>query len=275
MRSAATTSPCPSATTTETGAEAEARTALITASARSWVIGASIPWPRGGLRAQHALQRDACPHRARVFGAVGHLRGDVRRGLALRDTRVERHRPLRRAHVLQGHRAPADLTRDRRRDRRHRRRVQRLHQQGADRLLRQVRRGDARHGAGRARGHAAAVEVRRRRDRAGEGRHRRGDEHVLRHAPQLHRLDLRAAAVRRPAARLGRHRAQGDGARRDAGDVPLVSRPLVPARAHGDRSRRPSSATICTSGWRSSSAGSSTARPAGRCRSQLPRTAAR
>ena len=38
-----------------------------------------------------------------------------------------------------------------------------------------------------------------------------------------------SAPVRRPAARLGHHRPQGDGARRDARDVPRLHRAVVPA----------------------------------------------
>ena len=75
-------------------------------------------------------------------------------------------------------------------------------------------------------------------DRAREGRDRRGDEHVLRHAARLHRRRLRGAPLRRPAARLGHHRPQGDGPRGDARDVPRLHRPLVQARAHGRRRRR-------------------------------------
>ena len=47
------------------------------------------------------------------------------------------------------------------------------------------------------------------------------------------------APLRRPAARLGHHRPQGDRARRDARDVPRLPRPLVQAVAHGRRHRRP------------------------------------
>ena len=125
----------------------------------------------------------------------------------------ERHRALRRAHVLQGNRAAPDRARHRRRDRRHRRRVQRVHRQGVHRLLRQVRRRAPRDRARRAHRHAAPLEVRAGGDRAREGRHRRGDEHVLRHAARLHRRRVRAtsssatsrsagtsSAARRPSA---------------------------------------------------------------------------
>ena len=81
-------------------------------------------------------------------------------------------------------------------------------------LLRQVRRRAPRRRARRARRHAPQLALRRRGDRAREGRDRRGDEHVLRHAARLHRRRLRAAPLRRPAARLGHHRPQGDGPRR-------------------------------------------------------------
>ena len=54
--------------------------------------------------------------------------------------RDERDRALRRAHVLQGHRAAPDRARHRHRDRRDRRRVQRLHRQGVHGLLRRAAR---------------------------------------------------------------------------------------------------------------------------------------
>ena len=98
---------------------------------------------------------------------------------------------------------------------------------------------DARHGARRPRGHAPQLPLRPGRDRAREGRDRRGDEHVLRHAARLHRRGLRVAPLRRPAARLGHHRPQGDGSRRDARDVPRLHRQVVPAEPDGLRHRRP------------------------------------
>ena len=49
---------------------------------------------------------------------------------------------------------------------------------------------------------------------------------------------LRPAPVRRPPARVGHHRHEGDRARGDARDVPRVPRPLVPRAAHGRRGRR-------------------------------------
>ena len=61
--------------------------------------------------------------------AVDLVLPDVRGRVALRD-RLERDRALRRAHVLQGHRAAAHLARHLGRDRLDRRRVQRLHRQG-------------------------------------------------------------------------------------------------------------------------------------------------
>ena len=97
----------------------------------------------------------------------------------------------------------------------------------------------ARHRARRARRHAPPLEVRPGGDRAREGRDHRGDEHVLRHAARLHRRRLRDAPLRRPAARLGHHRPQGDRARRDARDVPRLPRALVQAAADGRRRRRP------------------------------------
>ena len=47
-----------------------------------------------------------------------------------------------------------------------------------------------------------------------------------------------AAPLRRPAARLGHHRPQGDRPRGDPRHVPRLRRPLVQARAHGRRRRR-------------------------------------
>ena len=92
------------------------------------------------LPAGDPVQRRAAARRADAAGAVGGLLHHVRRRLALRDARYQRDRPLRRAHVLQGHRAAPDRAADRARARRHRRRVQRLHEQGVHGLLRQVRR---------------------------------------------------------------------------------------------------------------------------------------
>ena len=159
-------------------------------------------------------------------------------GLPLRDEGVERDRALRRAHVLQGHRAPAARARHHERDRLDRRRVQRVHRQGVHGLLRQVRGRARARRIRRARRHAPPLEVRAGGDRAREGRDRRGDEHVLRHAARLHRRPLRLAPLRRPAARLGHHRLEGHGARRDARHVPRLPRPLVPADADGRRRRR-------------------------------------
>ena len=72
-------------------------------------------------------ERAARPHRTAAARAVGRLLRHARRRLALRARREPRHRALRRAHVLQGHRAAAELARPDDADRRHRRRVQRLH----------------------------------------------------------------------------------------------------------------------------------------------------
>ena len=124
--------------------------------------------------------------------------------------RDERHRALRRAHVLQGHRAPPDRARHRRRDRRDRRRVQRLHRQGVHGLLRPLRRRRPRHRARRARRHAPPLEVRPRGDRAREGRDPRGDEHVLRHAARLHRRASTRRSSSATTARLGHPRHEGD-----------------------------------------------------------------
>ena len=135
---AATISPWSSTTTTETGPAASRRTlATWCESRRHEHVLAS---PRGDLRAHHALQRHPAAHRGDAARAVGLVLRHVRRRLALRAARGERHRALRRAHVLQGHGAPADRARHRDRDRRDRRRVQRLHRQGVHRLLREVRR---------------------------------------------------------------------------------------------------------------------------------------
>ncbi len=193
---------------------------------------------RGGLRAPVTGQRHPRAHRADAACAVRLVLRDGRGRLALRNAGDERDRALRRAHVLQGHRAPPDLARDLERDRRDRRRVQRVHRQGVHGLLRQVRRRHPRHRPRRARRHAPQLDVRRRRDRAREGRDRRGDEHVLRHAARLHRRGVRGAPLRRPAARLAHHRPQGDRPRGDARDVRGLPRPLVPPRADGRRARR-------------------------------------
>ena len=193
----------------------------------------------GGLRAHLAVERATGADRADAARAVGLLLRHARRRLTLRDGRDERDRALRRAHVLQGDGAAADRARHRRRDRCDRGRVQRLHRQGVHGLLRPLRRRDARHGARRPRRHAPQLPVRPGGDRAREGRDHRGDEHVLRHAARLHRRRLRDAPLRRPAARLGHHRPQGDGPRRDAADVPRLHEHLVPARPDGRRHRRP------------------------------------
>ena len=208
----------------------------------------------GHLRAHDPLERRPRPHRGDAARAVRLVLSLLRRGLAVRDEGDERDRPLRRAHVLQGHRAPPAVTRHHERDRRDRRRVQRLHRQGVHGLLRQVRGRAARRRARRARRHAPELEVRPRGDRAREGRDRRGDEHVLRHAAGLHRRGLRRAPLRRPAARLGHHRHEGHGALGDARDVPRLHGPLVQAGADGRRARRSASARTSTSGSRSCSA---------------------
>ena len=192
----------------------------------------------GRLRANDALQRHPRAHGADAAGAVGLVLRHVRGRLALRDRRDRRHRPFRRAHVLQGHRAAPDRARHLGRDRRDRRRVQRVHRQGVHGLLRQVRRRHARRRARRPRRHAPQLTIRPRGDRPREGRHRRGDEHVLRHAARLHRRRLREPPLRRPAARPRHHRHEGDRPRRDA------------AR----RSRRSSTAGTGPSAWSSASA---------------------
>ena len=154
-------------------------------------------------------QRPARRHPPHERRQVGRGDGDVRRRQPLRDQAVQRHRTLQRAHVLQGHRAAAHCEGHLGRGGRHRRRVQRLHRQGVHRLLHQVRRRAPGAGARCAGRSAARVPLRRRRDRAREGRDHRGAEHVRRHSSRPHRLGLRDAAVRRPAAGLGHHRHQG------------------------------------------------------------------
>ncbi len=163
---------------------------------------------------------------------------DARGRLALRDTRDERHRALRRAHVLQRHGAASDGARHRGRDRRDRRRVQRLHGQGVHGLLRPLRDRVPRHRPRRPRRHDPQRQVRRRGDRAREGRDHRGDEHVHRHAAGLHLARVRPARLRRGAARLEHPRLEGDDPGRLARDVPRLRRPLVLARANGRRARR-------------------------------------
>ena len=123
-------------------------------------------------------------------------------------------------------------------DRRDRRRVQRLHRQGVHGLLRPLRGRVPRRRARRPRRHAAQLEVRSGGDRPREGRDHRGDEHVLRHAARLHQRGVRGGPLRRPAARVGHHRAEGDDPRRDARHVPLLRRPVVQAGTHGRRHRR-------------------------------------
>ena len=65
------------------------------------------------LRAHYPLQRRPRPDRADAARAVRLVLRHVRRGRAFRARRRERDRPLRRAHVLQGHRAPPDGARHR------------------------------------------------------------------------------------------------------------------------------------------------------------------
>ena len=183
-------------------------------------------------------QRPPHPHGADATGAVGLVLRDARRGLALRDGGVERHRALRRAHVLQGDGAPPDRARHLHRDRLDRRRVQRVHREGDHRLLRPLRGREPRRRARRPRRHAAQLAVRRGGDRAREGRHRRGDEHVLRHAEGLRLGRLRRPRLRRPPARLGHPRPQGDDPGSDPRHVHGLPRPLVHGEAHGDRRGR-------------------------------------
>ena len=129
--------------------------------------------------------------------------------------------------------------------------------------------------ARRARRHAPQLEVRARGDRAREGRDRRGDEHVLRHAARLHRRRLRPAPLRRPAARLGHHRQEGDGARGRSRHVPRLRRPLVQARADGRRPRRQARRRPARDGRSGCSATSRRRRPARRPRSRSRPTRSR
>ena len=194
---------------------------------------------RGHLREDDAGQRDSRRDRAVPAGGIGVVLRHARGRLEVRDARVEGHRALRRAHVLQGHGAASDRAHDLDRDRRDRRRVQRLHGQGAHRLLRPLRVGDTRHRARRPRRHAPPLALRRGGDHEGEGRDPRGDERVPRHAAALRRECLRQAPVRGSAARLGHPRDAGDDRGGDARDVHLVPRQVVPPRTHGRRNRRP------------------------------------
>ena len=157
-------------------------------------LGTWLRWPDAHLRAHDALQRHAGPHRADVARAQS-VACFV---MFAAGSRYERREESGIAHFAEHmffkgtERRPTarDIATEIDGDRR---RVQRLHGQGADRLLRQVRGRDARRRARRARRHAAQLALRRGRDRAREGRHRRGDEHVRRHAAQLRRQRLRAA----------------------------------------------------------------------------------
>ena len=115
-----------------------------------------------------------------------------------------------------------------------------------------------------------ALALRRGRDREGEGRDPRGDERLPRHAAALRRERLRPAALRRPAARVGHPRHEGDDRGRDARDLHLVPRHVVSARSAWSSASAAGSATGSRSGWRSCSAGSRPARPASAARSQLP-----
>ena len=124
-----------------------------------------------GARVSSTYHRETLPNGLRVLTApMDHAQSVtcfvmVAAGSRYEPEEARRHRALRRAHVLQGHRAAADRARHRRRDRRDRRRVQRVHEQGVHGLLRQVRGRAPRHCARRARRHDPQLEVRRRRDR--------------------------------------------------------------------------------------------------------------
>ncbi len=124
----------------------------------------------GDLREDDPRERHSRRDRAFPAGGIGLVLRHARSRLAVRDARVEGHRPLRGAHVLQGHGATPDRSHDLDRDRRDRRRVQRVHRQGAHRLLRPLRIRDARHRARRPRRHApplhASTRPRSRRRRA-------------------------------------------------------------------------------------------------------------
>ena len=91
------------------------------------------------LRATHPRKRHSRADGADAAGPVRLVLRDVRGRVAVRDCRHRGHRPLRRAHVLQGHREAPHGRLHLGRDRRHRRRVQRVHRQGVHGLLREVR----------------------------------------------------------------------------------------------------------------------------------------
>ena len=174
-----------------------------------------------------------------------------------------RHRPLRGAHVLQGHGAPAHRARPLDGSRQDRRRVQRVHLEGVHGLLHPLRGRAARHRARRARRHVAQLEVRPRGARAREGRDPRGDEHVLRHAARLRRLGVRGADVRLEPARLGDARHARDDQGRDARDVHGLHRRAGTRRRAWSSASRAWSATTCSRGSKSCSAtcrGTATAR---------------
>ena len=166
------------------------------------------------LRPVHAPERPARADRADAAGAVGVLRRDARRRLALRD--APRRTGSRTSRSTCSSRAPSG-------GRRARDLASEIDAIGGEfnaftgkeytgyyvRCAAETR--DI--GARRARRHAPQLALRPRGDRAREGRDHRGDEHVLRHAARLHRRRLRVAPLRRPAARLGHHRPEGDGPR--------------------------------------------------------------
>ncbi len=91
---------------------------------------------RAGVREDAPRERRSCRHRAHASDRVGVVFRHARSRLALRDPAVQGDRALRRAHVLQRHRASPDRPHDLDGDRRDRRRVQCFHGEGADWLLR-------------------------------------------------------------------------------------------------------------------------------------------
>ena len=200
----------------------------------------SIPCARVAVfERQTLVERPPRPHRADAAGAVDLVLRHARRRLALRDRRDERHRALRRAHVLQGHGAPPDRARHLGRDRRRSAASSTPSRARSTPATTSAARRAPRHRARRARRHAPPLALRRRGDRAREGRDRRGDEHVRRHAARPHRHGLRPPPLRRPAARLGDPRPKETVRAATPRHVPLLPRPLVPPGADGRRRRRP------------------------------------
>ena len=192
----------------------------------------------GCVREDGARQWRPRRYRTDAAGGIGFLLHHARGRFSLRDPRIQGDRALRRAHVLQGHGAPPDGAHDLDGDRRDRRRIQRFHRQGSHRLLREVRHRNPGHRTRRPHRHAPQLPLRLDRDTQGEGRDPRGDERLSRHPSALRRKHLRPTPVRRPAARLGHSRDEGDDRVDNARDVHVLPRRLVPARADRRRGGR-------------------------------------